>query len=210
MSDAWTDPLLPPAQTRLEAALGRSMPAVGLTPEIIATLWNPWAIPPALLPWLAWALSVDEWEDAWSDAAKRQSIADSIAIHKRKGTVWAVKRAIGVTGYRATLTEAWQTEPPGVPHTFRVDVEIGDRGLDDAALASIERRIDAAKPERSHYDVRLIARSDCAVHAALVTLSGDDVSIYPLQISTIDAPDLDTGIGIGLHSWGHTSIYPIQ
>jgi len=209
MSDVWIDPLLPPAQTRLEAALGRAMPPAGLTPERIATLWNPWTIPAALLPWLAWALSVDEWEDGWTEASKRRAIADSIAIHRKKGTVWAVKTAIGITGYRAQVTEWWQRVPVGVPHTFNVEVEIDDRGLDAAAIDSVTRRIDEAKPVRSHYDLTLIARRDCCACVALTTLSGDDVAIYPLQIREAAAPDVITGIGIGLHAWGATSIYPL-
>lgn len=105
MSDAWTDPLLPPAQTRLEAALGQSMRPAGLTPEAIATLWNPWLIPANLLPWLAWALHVDNWDDAATEAQQRDAISQSILLHRKKGTPWAIKRALSTLGIEIDLLD---------------------------------------------------------------------------------------------------------
>lgn len=97
MSD-WHDPLLPPNQTRLEAALARAMrPTVD--PEVIRHLWNPWKCPAHLLPWLAWSLSVDEWDDGWQTHIKRQVIAESIVVHRQKGTVASVQRALSAAGY---------------------------------------------------------------------------------------------------------------
>lgn len=65
----------------------------------IATLWNPETCPANILPWLAWALSVDNWDANWSEGTKRNAIAASVAIHRRKGTVRAVKDALAAAGY---------------------------------------------------------------------------------------------------------------
>ena len=208
MSDAWTDPLLPPAQTRLEAALGRSMPPVGLTPELIATLWNPATIPAPLLPWLAWALSVDEWDRSWSEATQRAVCAASFPIHKKKGTVWAVRSALENAGCRSQLTEWWQDAPRGVPHTFRIDVEIDDRGLDETTLAAVSKNIDSVKPVRSHYTLRMLGRSVSKPYVACATLSGDIVSISPYQIGLAVAPQAAMTIGIGVHDQSAVTLYP--
>lgn len=90
--------LLPPNQTRLEAALANAA-QWPLTPETIATLWDAATCPPSLLPWLAWALSVDDWDSQWPDERKRNAVLQSIALHRKKGTPWAVQRALQVHGY---------------------------------------------------------------------------------------------------------------
>lgn len=90
--------LLPPNQTRLEAALANAV-QWPLTPETIATLWDAATCPPSLLPWLAWALSVDEWDSQWPDERKRNAVLQSIALHRKKGTPWAVKTALAAIGY---------------------------------------------------------------------------------------------------------------
>lgn len=210
MSDAWADPLLPPAQTRLEAALGRSMPPVGLTPEVIATLWNPATCPAALLPWLAWALSVDEWDTAWSEATQRAVCAASFPIHRKKGTVGAVRRAMAAIGYRTRLIEAWQQIPPACPHTFTAEVEIDDRGIEATLLAQLERQIAAVKPERSHVEIRVVGSGTAALSVACTTLSGEIVTVQPYQITEIEAPTLVARYGAGWQAFGSTTIYPIQ
>jgi hypothetical protein len=71
----------------------------GINPDILRTLYDTTQCPVALLPWLAWTLSADEWDDTWSVSVKRQYIADSFAIHKHKGTPFAIKKALQAIGY---------------------------------------------------------------------------------------------------------------
>ncbi len=54
---------------------------------------------PELLPWLAWARSVEGFDAASSEERQRALIRQSVDIHKRKGTVAAVRdvfRALGL------------------------------------------------------------------------------------------------------------------
>lgn len=90
--------LLPPNATALESALSDAA-AMEHKPEVVASLWNAATCPVALLPWLAWALSVDEWDEAWPEARKRQAVLQSVQLHRKKGTPWAVLRALEVRGY---------------------------------------------------------------------------------------------------------------
>lgn len=101
--------LLPPNATPLERALadlGRWIEV----PAPLSTLWSVDRCPVDLLPWLAWALSVDDWDDGWPEARQRAAIAESVELHRHKGTPWAVRRSIEALGYRdVALVEGRQT-----------------------------------------------------------------------------------------------------
>mgnify|MGYP001153166496 CR=1 FL=1 len=91
--------ILPPNSTALELALEQGVTAD--TPDLapIGKLMNAETCPPELLGWLAWAFSVETWGADWSEGAKRQAIAGSIEVHRRKGTIGSVRRALADTGY---------------------------------------------------------------------------------------------------------------
>lgn len=92
--------LLPPNSTTLEKALAQTMaPELDPSADLIRTLWNPETCPLQLLPWLAWALSVDLWDESWSEEVKRAAVAGSIAWHRKKGTPWAVKQVLASIGF---------------------------------------------------------------------------------------------------------------
>ncbi len=61
----------------------------------LRTLWDPWTCAEAELPILAWAWSVDIWDETWPVDRKRKVIAESIAFHRAKGTVTADRMACG-------------------------------------------------------------------------------------------------------------------
>jgi phage tail P2-like protein len=76
-------------------------------------LWNPWKCPVKFLPYLAWAFSVDRWDETWSET-ETSGGQRCFWIHQRKGTVAAVRRVIENLGYSMTLQEWWKwPTPPG-------------------------------------------------------------------------------------------------
>ena len=97
--------LLPPNRTPLEKALERTTARLGAVPVPIKDLWNPWRCPAVLLPWLAWALSVDEWDSGWPEERKREAIAASVELHRFKGSVWSVREALRRIGYKEVEIE---------------------------------------------------------------------------------------------------------
>jgi phage tail P2-like protein len=109
--------LLPPNATIQERAISLSVDRLPTVP--IKTLWTPATCPEAQLPWLAWALSVDEWDAAWPIETKREVIAASIEQHRKKGTVGALRRALQRLGYEVEIDEA-----TGVAYTFKIRVRI--------------------------------------------------------------------------------------
>lgn len=98
--------LLPPNATPAERVLESVAARSVNLPVLVDQLWNPATCPAALLPWLAWGLSVDEWDDSWTEATKRAVIAASVDLHRRKGTVASIRRALQAAGLGdATLIE---------------------------------------------------------------------------------------------------------
>lgn len=89
---------LPPNRTELEVALADAFAIeYGLRPPVeIAKLWSSADCPVELLPWLAWALSVDIWDDQWSENQKRLAIANSAVVHRQKGTIGSMRRSLEV------------------------------------------------------------------------------------------------------------------
>lgn len=200
--------LLPPNSTDLERTYADIGGEMSLDPEILATLWDAAACPLPNLPWLAWALSVDEWDATWDESIQRRVIAQTIEIHRLKGTVAAVEKAMSALGHTGNITEWWQMHPQGERHTFMADVEIDGCGIDLAAQTAIEANIIAVKPVRAHFSVRLIANTRLAAQAAIVTLHGAIVTLYPILTEQEDAAPLISHMAIGVQSVAVTTVYP--
>jgi len=139
--------LLPDSATHFERELAAlSAELDDIDPIVIETLWDAWRCPAALLPWLAWALSVDVWEDGWAEPVKRQAIADSPDYHRIKGTVQAVTSALALAQRPFELTEWFNQVPMGRRGTSRVFVETT---LDDVGrvLKAVRPLVMSAKPK---------------------------------------------------------------
>lgn len=98
--------ILPPNATPLEKAVsitGRER--IAAVPVPLDSLFDPMRCPVSHLPWLAWAVSVDVWDDAWPESVKRQAIAGSVEVHRRKGTVGSLRRALAAQGYQVKILE---------------------------------------------------------------------------------------------------------
>lgn len=83
--------LLPPNVTPLEQALADAM-APTVDPSVISTLADSARCPPALLPWLAWERSVEQFDAAKTEEQQRALIRSSLDVHRRKGTLAAVRQ----------------------------------------------------------------------------------------------------------------------
>ena len=97
--------LLPPNSSWLEHAAAKALAESVNLPVPMRDIWNPDTCPIGLLPWLAWAYSVDEWVDEWTEAQKRATVKESLLIHRRKGTLWSVKRILKNMGFAVEITE---------------------------------------------------------------------------------------------------------
>lgn len=91
--------LLPPNASDQEHAVDDATARIGSIQVLARELWNADDCPSSLLPWLAWAFGCDEWDAGWSDEAKRNTIRESIAVQRKKGSIWSIKRAIQLAGF---------------------------------------------------------------------------------------------------------------
>lgn len=94
-----TGTLLPPNASALEKSLDRTAAARMATmhPSVV-TLWNAETCPAHLLPFLAWAVAVDEWDNGWGTDRKRAVIQQTPAIQRKKGTPAAIRHALATLG----------------------------------------------------------------------------------------------------------------
>lgn len=86
--------LLPPNSTPLEIALAQTVARLSEIPDPVEVVWRPWECPANILPWLAWAFSVDVWDDRWTEERKRYVIANAVELHRLKGTAAGLKRHV--------------------------------------------------------------------------------------------------------------------
>lgn len=150
--------LLPPNATLLERSTEAATSRLGDVGVPIADMWNPQAIPENALPWLAWALSADEWDGQWPESVKRQTVSSSPQIHRLKGTVGAVRRALNDLGVSIDLLEWWQTG--GSPYTAEL-VAFASQNLDSTGTTlltpqlqqQIVNAVERTKPIRAHIDL---------------------------------------------------------
>jgi len=90
--------LLPRNTTELERAVEKNILKFEHA-ALVPSIWNSDTCPAGMLPWLAWAVSVDQWDPIWSDERKRAAIDESIDIHEHKATPSAIKRILGIHGH---------------------------------------------------------------------------------------------------------------
>lgn len=172
------DRLLPPGSSPLEVAAAEAAAQIARVPVPLRTLWNPWQCPVALLPWLAWALSVDRWDFNWPEGTKRSVIASSFFVHQHKGTISALRRVVEPLGYLIEVREWWQlNEAPG---TFRLIVGVLDLGITEAMYQELERLIEDAKPASRHLiGLAISLSSGGTAYAEAGCYDGDAMTVYP-------------------------------
>ena len=170
--------LLPPSASsfmRCAEAVGTRITDI---PVDLNTLWSPDTCPVHLLPYLAWAFSVDRWDRNWPEETKRQVIRDAWLIHRHKGTISALRRAIEPLGYLIRVSEWW--EFGGEPGTFTVEVGTLDSGLTEEMYLEMERLIADARPVSRHMTgLNIIQEIPGDIFAAAATYDGEVITIYP-------------------------------
>ncbi|TMP30384.1 phage tail protein I [Pseudoalteromonas rubra] len=136
---------------------------------LLRAIWDPMLCPASLLPWLAWAMSVDEWDETWSETLKRRVICDAFAVHQYKGTPYALQKALDSLNIATEIKEWWQSEGADTPSdevmlpgTIKVWALV-NQNLDDQQqglltpqmLKKIRRVINAVKRGAIHVDLQL-------------------------------------------------------
>lgn len=178
--------LLPPGSSALERRLAQACSGISDLNVPLRDLWNPEKCPVSFLPYLAWAFSVDSWDEAWSESEKRSVISESFWLHQRKGTVAAIRRVTEKMGYSMSLEEWWEIADPA--GTFRLEVDVNEVGLTSRMLDELDRLVNDAKPLSRHLAQLNISSRAAGVIATGASLgSGEIINVYPEDAEPEDA-----------------------
>jgi phage tail P2-like protein len=146
--------LLPPNTTPVERAIEAATARLSDVPVPLRQLVDPDTCPVRLLPYLAWALSIDTWDSDWPEAVMRNRVRQAIDIQRRKGTASSVRDVVASFGGSLALREWWQMAPAGDPHTFALVLALEGivpparkAAYVDQVIAEVRR----TKPVRSHF-----------------------------------------------------------
>ncbi|NOU49532.1 phage tail protein I [Pseudoalteromonas sp. JBTF-M23] len=209
--------LLAPNASKFEQAHERAtyFDDVKPIPDYVAKHWHPDTCPEKLLPWLAWSLSVDDWDEQWPVEAKRALIKNSVAIHKHKGTVGAVKRALKSLGVVIEFFE-WFEDVDNTalipvhskePNTFTFITWANEQvytsqqvALSDALYKAINRVTNQTKPQRAHFNFLVGAKLDLGITVA-TTSSG--LQVGRINYNTLPAKAAPSEITAGLTVSSH-------
>lgn len=182
--------LLPPNATPLERGLESATARISDVPVSLRQLWNPATCPAHLLPWIAWGVSIDFWDAAWTEAEKRNAIAGAIEAQRRKGTRASLRSVINRFDPLIRIVEWFEDRGTLDPHTFRLELPLtadSDVVYDEALVTALLRDIAAVKPLRSH----MFAVHRLAVRTGAYILSGAQIAGFDrFEASTdLDVPN---------------------
>ncbi|MCX4025164.1 phage tail protein I [Spartinivicinus marinus] len=173
--------LLPSNASPLEEGLADSTRRISDIPAYPNHVWNPDTCPANCLPWLAWALSVDVWNPDWPEYVKRQTIANSVAVHRIKGTRGALKKALDALNVQTEIKEWFEYH--GEPFTFQVTAYANDNLntsgdiLNKALIEQIQETIQRTKNVRSHFSFQLGAKFNTGITAGCVTRNINSIRV---------------------------------
>lgn len=172
--------LVPKNSTSLEIQAAQALAEIQRVPIPLRQLCNPNTCPVSVLPYLAWAFSVDRWDSNWSEATKRAAIRSSRYIHAHKGTIGALRRVVEPLGYLIEVLEWWQTVPEGSPGTFALKVGVLDTGITEEMYVELTWLIEDAKPLTRHLTGLAISlETQGAINIGVAVYEGDVIDVYP-------------------------------
>lgn len=187
MSEFIEPSLLPPPLRRdlsmraLETVAAR-LSLLDLTPLVLYDVDN---VPASLLPHLAEQFNVlgdAGWDVADTDDERRELIKEAIALHRLKGTRYAVQRALDLMGVAALITEWWQRDPKGAPHTFSIAVSLkdapaGSGAIDAQRIEEVQSAVRFWKPARSHFTTAVLFDAGAMFGVRVAGLFGGSIRL---------------------------------
>jgi phage tail P2-like protein len=192
--------LLPFNASALEKTIEQSIGRAATIPVPINTLWDAYTCPSALLPWLAWAMSVGDWDSTWGENTKRDLIANSVQIHREKGTLAAIERVLSVLGIVADIDEWFNSDGP--PHTFNVTAWVNSNVNEDdptvlsqSLYVALRKSLNNVKPVRSHYDFRVGVAFDSQLALANASTALSVVSVVAEPTLSVDFTPIELSLG---------------
>ncbi|MCZ0877282.1 phage tail protein I [Raoultella ornithinolytica] len=170
--------LMAPGSSVLEQRAAAACAVISDLSVPLRDLWDPWKCPVKFLPYLAWAFSVDSWDEKWSEAEKRSVIGEAFWLHQRKGTIAAIRHVVEKMGYSLSITEWWAVADPA--GTFRLETDVNDIGITSRMLDELTRLINETKPVSRHMaQFNISAKVTGTIFIGATLSSGEIITVYP-------------------------------
>jgi len=173
--------ILPKTSSAIErAVLSAELARIAMVdPTVIVSIWNPATCPSALLPWLAMGVSVDVWSNDWPEATKRAVIAASPMVHRLKGTLGAVRRALAAFDLETSVVEWWQDGSRR--GTFRVEIVYRNGGpvFDLTTQGYAILSVDGAKPKSRVFTARAALRAHGSLYIGALARTALSATAHP-------------------------------
>jgi len=130
-------------------------------------------------------MGAEGWNWANTPAQQRNLIKQSIALHRTKGTPWAIKQILVTLGMTGIVSEWF--EYGGEPYHFRIDIDLSGRGMGQHDVQHLVDLIPEYKNVRSHLEalnLNLTVASDVPrIGCALST--GETITVLPWTLSEL-------------------------
>lgn len=182
--------LLPPNRTQYEVDLERVNVRATDLPTPHRDLWNPATCPAGMLNLLAWAESVDVWNDGWPEEVKRAAIDASRFLHDVKATDGAVEDALSALGVDVDILHWHEQVPKGPNGTMKLTLWINDNinpdadiMIDSQMIRDLLDSVDRSKRQCIHYEFAL----NVEMHTGMrVAYSAESLALTHLEASQLD------------------------
>ena len=134
-----------------------------------------------MLDILAYDLHIDWYEYSDPIEIKRATIKDSVKVHRKLGTKYAVETAIGAV-FPGTKVEEW-FDYGGDPYRFRISID-ATGGISEESQKEIEKRIKFYKNLRSWLDmIQYQMHNQAKFFIGANATIGSILRIHPLERS---------------------------
>ena len=142
-------------------------------------LWNPLTCPEDALIYLAWALSVDYWDDGWGVETKRKVILGSLDIHRMKGTSKSMRDAADTLSYSVDI-RYWHDDPSIPKGMFIIDVDATGLEINESMYQEISSVINKTKRGTLHQKgFHLTNKSVCDLRVKAMVKIGEVIRVLP-------------------------------
>ncbi|MDN5054434.1 phage tail protein I [Aliarcobacter butzleri] len=153
--------------------------------QVISTLAHPKLADEKYLPYLAHSHQVDFWSNELTLDEKRAIIDHSILLHRKKGTLFALKEVLKKLNIDVKFYEWF--EYAGLPYHFKIDVDFLNRPVEDKDLKIIEEFVEIYKNEKSILElININIKTNLKEKYAMATITGEDIEVLPYTVRNLN------------------------
>lgn len=133
-------------------------------------------------------------------------IEKSFSIHRIKGTKAALVRVLNLLNMRGKISQWFEYE--GNPYYFKIDIDIGTRGMDDKTLLLLDDLINTYKNRRSWIEkINLHLSGQGTLFMGANLSFGEEITVYPWSPTNIETKGY-ARLGSYVKSFESLSVYP--